>query len=66
MKKRDFKKLMDLSTQLYFEEQKKTGMVTPIPYVWAKQGEALLIFSAFGKHSTNITNALNEADLEDF
>ena len=66
MKKKDFKKLMDLSAQLYFEEQKKTGMVTPMPYVWAKQGEALLIFSVFGKHSTNITNALNEAHLEDF
>ena len=66
MKKKDFKKLMDLSTQLYFEEQNKTGMISPIPYVWAKRGEALLIFSAFGKHSTNITNALNEADLEDF
>lgn len=53
MTERKLKKLFALATELFHEEQKKSGMLRPMPYAWAKNNETgcFLAFSAFPAQS---------------
>lgn len=62
MTKKKLEKLFELAEELYWEEQKKSGMTTPMPYVWAKNEERgfFLAFSAFGVDSEIMEKKLKE------
>jgi len=63
MSKSKAEKMFDTARRLYWDQQESSGLVEPIPYVYARIGDELIIFSAFGKHSTAIMKALKESDL---
>lgn len=58
MTKKKLEKLFELCEELYAEEQKKSGMVTPIPYAWAKRGGELLVYSSWNISSEKIQKAI--------
>ena len=61
MSKKDLKTFFALAEKLYWQEQKKSGMISPIPYAWASDGsERLVAVSMFGVHSDNMKEKLKE------
>jgi len=62
MTKKKLEKLFELAEELYWEEQRKSGMITPMPFVWAKNKEKghFLAFSAFGVNSKIMEKKLKE------
>lgn len=60
MSKTKLQELFDLAEELYLEELKKSGMLTP-PYAYAKNDSgAFLAFSWFGEHSQIMEAKLKE------
>ena len=53
MTKKEMRTLFDLSEKLYWQQQKKSSMTTPIPYAWAanEEEEKFIAVSIFGKDS---------------
>jgi len=62
MTKKKLKKLFGLAEELYWEEQNKSGMVTTLPYIWAKkeEKEQFLAFSSFEVNSNIIEKELKK------
>lgn len=54
--------LLDLSEKLYCQEQRRSGMITPIPYAWLANDEEgkFIAVSMFGVHSNVIRKKLKE------
>lgn len=61
MTNKKLKLLFDLAEELYIEEQKKRGLLTQMPYVYAenKRG-AFLAISIFGVPSARMKKKLRE------
>lgn len=66
MNQEKLNKLFELCEELYQEEQKKSGMISPIPYCFAKHNKtkALIVFSSFGFYSNKIQELLMPKDKE--
>lgn len=61
MSKKDFKTFFALAEKLYWQQQKKSGMITPIPYACASDGsERLIAVSMFGIHSDLMKEKLKD------
>ena len=62
MTKKEMKTLFYLSEKLFWQEQKKSGMTTPIPYAWIANEEEgkFIAVSMFGVHSETVKNKLKE------
>ncbi len=61
MSKKELKILFTLSEKLYWQEQRKSGMISPIPYAWAADGEERFIaVSMFGINSDLVKKKLQE------
>lgn len=59
--KKETKEFFRLAEKLYWQEQKKSGMVSPIPYAWAADGEEKFIaVSIFGVNSDLVRTKLKE------
>ena len=54
------KLLMELAEELYHEEQKKSGMITPLPYAFIEGKGKFLIFCNWPKDSKEVSKLLNE------
>ena len=53
--------LLRLSEKLYWQEHRKSGMTTSIPYAWiADNEEKFIAVSIFGVHSETMRNKLKE------
>lgn len=59
MTKKERTTLFNLVRKLYKEEVKKSGMLV-LPYVWAKNGEEMVVASMFGKQSDKIERLLGD------
>lgn len=61
MTKKELGTLFSLAEKLYWQEQKRSGMGTPLPYAWAAEGEEKFIaVSMFGVDSDIMKEKLRE------
>ena len=61
MTQKKLTKLFELASELYSEEQKKSGMIEPLPCCYAEKDGMLIMFSGFGVFSRRLKKA---ADIE--
>jgi len=63
MTQKELRTLFDLAEKLYQQEQKKSGMLTPMPYAYAEGEGKFLAISIHGPHSSSMKKKLKELDL---
>lgn len=58
LSQKKLKLLFELLEELYYNEQKRSGMSSCLPAVYAKSGPRFLVYSSFGEYSKSLKESV--------